>query len=73
LRGNRERTDVPRRVPALQAADVSFQETVKPLSHKLLAERIARSLFERAREGIRRSEDVPAAFHGESLAHTSYV
>lgn len=46
-------------IPHVQAADVAFHETVLALSHKRIAESIARSLFERAREGSRYSLDVP--------------
>ena len=39
---------------------------MKALSHNRMAERVARSLFERAREGSRHSADVPAAFHEQT-------
>ena len=42
---------------------VVFHETVMAVSHNRLAESIARSLFEQARESARYASDVPAAFH----------
>ncbi|GAA1870176.1 FadR/GntR family transcriptional regulator [Myceligenerans crystallogenes] len=53
--------------PRFQAADVTFHETVMALSRNRLAESIARSLFERARESSRYSIDVPAAIHEQTL------
>lgn len=54
-------------IPRFQAADVTFHETVMALSRNRLAESIARSLFERARESSRYTADVPARFHEQTL------
>jgi DNA-binding FadR family transcriptional regulator len=60
-------------VPRFLAADVAFHETVMAMSHNRLAESIARSLFERARESSRYSVDVPAAFHDQTLQEHEQV
>lgn len=60
-------------IPRFQAADVTFHETVMALSRNRLAESIARSLFERARESSRYSIDVPAAFHERTLQEHELV
>jgi DNA-binding FadR family transcriptional regulator len=54
-------------VPRFLAADVVFHETVMAMSRNRLAESIARSLFERARDSARYSGDVPAEFHEQTL------
>jgi DNA-binding FadR family transcriptional regulator len=54
-------------VPRFLAADVDFHETVMSISRNRLAESIARSLFERARDSARYTSDVPAAFHEQTL------
>ena len=54
-------------IPRFQAADVVFHETVMAVSRNRLAESIARSLFERARDSARYSSDVPATFHEQTL------
>ena len=54
-------------IPHVQAADVAFHETVLALSHKRIAESIARSLFERARKSRPVAPSTcPVAFHEQT-------